>query len=1015
MKVITFLIFINLLTISTAIAQRDNISTQQLLSPNLPENISNTNFDVWQKNSMTGGVQEAWLSHYASGLLPGSDNAYALTIDDQNNIYVTGTSYSSSTHKDIIILKYNSSGIIQWTARYNNQGNGPEWANDIAVDAQGNVYVTGSSFIDLVTYEDYITIKYNSSGVEQWVAHYNGPDDSYDVANALTVDTQGNVYVTGRSTGTGTLFDFDFATVKYNSSGEEQWVARHNGSANDWDEANALAVDAQGNIYVTGYSVDSVTGSDYTTIKYNSSGVEQWIVHYNGPGNSSDGANSLVIDDQSNVYITGKSYGLQTSSDYATIKYNSSGVEQWIARYDGPGNSADEAVSLILDNQGNVLVTGGSIGSGTSWDYATIKYNSSGLEQWAARYDGSHAEVLAVDDQDNVYVTGYNTTIDGDNNYATVKYNSSGIEQWVMQYSGTGNDDDRPTAIAVGDQGNVYITGFSIGLDTFYDYVTIKYNSSGTVQWIERYNVPGMEYDQVEALVIDDQGNVYITGFSDGWETDYDYITVKYNSLGVEQWVARYNGLGDSSDVANAISVDDLGNVYVTGKSLDSGSNYDYATIKYNSSGAEQWVAHYNGPGNLNDQATALSVDMQGNVYVTGASTGTGTDFDYATVKYNSSGVEQWVARYNGPGSLDDQATSLALEGQDHVYVTGFSMGSGTDNDYATVKYNTSGIEQWVARYNGPVNSLDEATGLSIDKQGNVYVAGFSVGSGSILDCDYATIKYNSSGSEQWVARYNGPANSYDEAKAIVVDVQGNVYVTGSSAGSFPYLDYATVKYNSSGIEQWVARYNGSGNSQDYANDLTIDAHGNVYVTGYSVGSGTDTEYATLKYNSSGTEQWVALYNGPGSSQATALSVDAQNNVYVTGTNYGTFSILGTGVNWSFITTIKYSQSTTGLEQENVNIPAKYKLEQNYPNPFNPVTNICYDLPKASKVKLEIYNSLGQRVAVLVNEYKPAGLHTIPFDGTNLASGIYYYRITIHSNEIEGDDFIKVKKMLLLR
>ena len=130
-----------------------------------------------------------------------------------------------------------------------------------------------------------------------------------------------------------------------------------------------------------------------------------------------------------------------------------------------------------------------------------------------------------------------------------------------------------------------------------------------------------------------------------------------------------------------------------------SGTNYDYATIKYNSSGVMQWVQTYNGPGNVSDIAYSIAVDGSGNVYVTGYSSQGGTNSDYATIKYNSSGVQQWVQRYNGPGNGVDGAYSIAVDGSGNVYVTGQSYGGGTSLDYATIKYNSSGVQQWVATY----------------------------------------------------------------------------------------------------------------------------------------------------------------------------------------------------------------------------------------------------------------------------------------------------------------------------
>ncbi len=332
-------------------------------------------------------------------------------------------------------------------------------------------------------------------------------------------------------------------------------------------------------------------------------------------------------------------------------------------------------------------------------------------------------------------------------------------------------------------------------------------------------------------------------------------VTLDMFSQVVEQWIARYNGPGNSSDKSYALAIDSAGNVYIAGDSIGSGTKHDYTTIKYNSTGVEQWVRRYNGPGNDEDFCCAMVIDSSGNVYVTGCNTGLETRYDYTTIKYDNAGVEQWVARYDSPGNGSDWAMAIEVDSVGNVYVTGFSLISGVNSDYATIKYNSAGVEQWVTRYNGPGNSTDWAWDIAVDSVGSVYVTGYSVGSGT--DFDYATIKYNSGGVEQWVARYNGPGNDYDEPRAIGLDSMGNVYVTGGSTGSGNKWDYATIKYNNVGVEQWVARYNGPGDDSDFACALTIDDSDNVYITGGSGGSGTLSDYATVKYNNEGVEQWV--------------------------------------------------------------------------------------------------------------------------------------------------------------
>ncbi len=168
-------------------------------------------------------------------------------------------------------------------------------------------------------------------------------------------------------------------------------------------------------------------------------------------------------------------------------------------------------------------------------------------------------------------------------------------------------------------------------------------------------------------------------------------------------------------------------------------------------------------------------------------------------------GIEQWVARYNGPGNFDDHASSITIDNNGNVFVTGWSAGSQSNYGYATIKYNSDGMEQWVKRYNNLQNGTDQAVAVIADDMGNIYVTGYSQGTGT--NFDYATLKYNSDGNELWVKRYNYEIlNSDDWAYAITLDNSGNVYVTGVSTG-LSMADYLTIKYDSNGEEQWTQRY----------------------------------------------------------------------------------------------------------------------------------------------------------------------------------------------------------------
>ncbi|MDZ7269889.1 MAG: SBBP repeat-containing protein [candidate division KSB1 bacterium] len=409
-------------------------------------------------------------------------------------------------------------------------------------------------------------------------------------------------------------------------------------------------------------------------------------------------------------------------------------------------------------------------------------------------------------------------------------------------------------ALAVDQAGHVIVGGIALKANLTTDYLTLGYDGGGSRLWVQGFNSTYDKDDDLEALAVDAAGNIHVTGESEGKGEFTDFLTLKLNHAGEQQWLARYDGPAQREDDGNAIAVDASGNVYVTGASMNSGNfpTTDYATVKYNARGEQQWVARYNGPGNDFDEANAIAVDAQGNVYVTGMSRATagprGTT-DFATVKYSPAGEQQWVARYNGPGNGDDIAVALALDAAGNVYVTGASVGASTAFDFATVKYNPGGQQLWVKRYNGVDNGEDQPSALVLAADGGVCVTGTANGSRFNTKRDYATVKYAADGTEQWVQIYDGPGKDWDEARALAVDAAGNFYVTGQSAGDETTgADYATVKYSSTGQELWVARYSSSGKQADGAADVAVDAAGNVYVTGTTQAGGDASAITTIKY-----------------------------------------------------------------------------------------------------------------------------------------------------------------------
>lgn len=970
-------------------------------------------------------VNQLWVRRYEGQGINAPDQSLSITVDVSGNVYVTGSSEGIGIGLNFATIKYNNNGSKLWVARYDGTANGEDVATALAVDGSGNVYVTGRS-AGSGTGDDYATIKYDANGNELWAVRFDGLVSGNDRPTAIALDDLGNVYVTGEST---IILDedldgTDMVTIKYNASGVQQWVARY--SNRFLDHASGLILDESGNVYITGWTGSDDDRDDYATIKYNATGVQLWATIYNGPGDGNDRANALMLDASGNIYVTGSSASLPADQDwaFATVKYNSLGVQQWVSRYNGPGNFTDIANSLGVDEGGNVYVTGYSIGNSTGLDFATIKYNTAGGQQWVERYDGPGAAALinfnnkvslALDNKANVYITGYRTASGSGNDFATIKYDKNGNRKWTKKYNGPGNGEDIANAVAVDENGRVYITGRSLGDGTGDDYATVKYGKDGDTRWVTRFNGSGSGEDRATAIANDDDGNVYVTGYSQNNGSGLDYTTIKYNKNGTQQWIKTYNGPGNGADLANAIAVDEDGNVYVTGESEGSGTYLDYATIKYDKNGNQKWVKRYDGPGNTTDRAYAIAVDEDGKVYVTGLSYGTTSMTDYATIKYNKDGDTKWVRRYNGPGNGFDGANSLAVDAHGNVIVTGYSRGSGTEDDYATIKYDNDGDVKWVARYNGPADRSDGASSLVVDPSGNVYVTGqsFEIENGSA----YATVKYNTTGVQQWVQRYH-PGIGSDNAYALAVDATGNVFVTGASTLDDRYdegYDYATIKYNAAGDELWVQKYNGPDNLQDKAYALALDASGNVYVTGFSNGIGT-SDYATIKYNTDGVQQWVERYNGPANAVdiVAAIVVDEDDNVYVTGFSEG----IGTGPDYA---TLKYAQSSppvlpaitsaTNLSKKDLAVYDRFWISH-APNPVVNTARIQYNLPIDGQVSIKVFDIQGRELKTLVNVTTKAGFYSTGFEASSLQGGMYYYRLALKS---EKKWQVQTKKMLVVK
>ena len=415
--------------------------------------------------------------------------------------------------------------------------------------------------------------------------------------------------------------------------------------------------------------------------------------------------------------------------------------------------------------------------------------------------------------------------------------------------------------MAVDANGDMYITGTTI-TEKLYDIVTIKINKAdGSIAWKTIYD-GGHSYSEYPAgIALDKDGDVYVTGVTGTENVTSDIVTIKYNGTkGNIVWDQTYAGDSDFLDGATGIAVDSQKNVYVCGFTgyTDKIMNtkiprFDYLTLKYNGSGVFQWAKTYNGPDNLWDVATAITIGPGKNVYVTGASLSVKTQVDIATIKYSPGGKKVWAKIYDGPGHTFDVGRAIAVNASGNTYVTGESSIDGIQA-LVTMKYDdvaTNNLPLWAKHYKDPKgNSFSWGRALELDVNGAPHATGDLQGSAGI---DYLTIKYSpGTGKQTWAKTYNGPAtDGNDQVRSIALDSVGNVYVTGSSMGSAGNDDIATVKYAAAnGAKCWVVRYDNKP-AMDYDGGVAVAVYGDktVYVAGESTGKSTDLDMVVIRYN----------------------------------------------------------------------------------------------------------------------------------------------------------------------
>jgi uncharacterized delta-60 repeat protein len=764
----------------------------------------------------------------------------ALATGQDRSLYLAAQRWSREAAPDIIIVRYAEDGHLLWSVLYDAANHEQESAAGLALDPSGNVYVAG--FSRGARYLDSIVLKYSPEGSLLWDVRYDragDPEVNLEdvIPTAIAVDPAGSVFITGY--GLSSVEDERMVTIKYDASGKQVWIAR--GEAERHSIGRALALDALGNVCVGGTRRSAATGLDYLISKYDASGKLAWSSVYDGPGAAApdrlddDTLHAVAVDAQGSILATGSSPGEDGFLEITTVKYSPDGRLLWAERLAPlPGMDA-RATAMAIDGAGSAWVGGTSVAPVGRFE-VLVRYDPDGRALWLQRSSGPSRELvsMAVDAGGNAFLsTHLRLPYSEGQDIVTTRLDSSGNVVWEAREDSPGTADDGITALAVDAVGSATVTGVSLGLDSGYDYATLRYDALGNLSWIARFSVEDENSnDRPAALALGDDGSVVVTGSGAYDQNDFErgrFATVKYDPRGNELWRA-YLSEGSAS-LARAVGLDPRGNVLVAGEiqrvfndregcpQLES----DLVLVKYDSDGRELWVSRFDSDSG---GVSALAVDAGGNAYVAGSALGL-----LVTLKFDSSGALLWAAWYEAPGY--GTADAVRVDDLGNVSVAGWYSSSSSDQDLVTIRLDRDGNRVWEAHHAFRAGK-DSAARLELDRAGNIIVSGTSLGADQQV-C-YETHKYDPSGRLLWEACFADSARGRDIARGLALDARGNIYVAGMSllAGRM-----TTVEYDPDGIQLRVLTSQEAG---DVA-AIACDSSGNAFVAGKA-----DSGFLLVKY-----------------------------------------------------------------------------------------------------------------------------------------------------------------------
>lgn len=623
---------------------------------------------------------------------------------------------------------------------------------------------------------------------------------------------------------------FSLATISLFSQStiNQQWLYTYINADSIQDVS--IEIDAHHCVFVLGTSDKEGKQADIVLLRFSKDGTLLWSADYDNPSQGSDYAIDLIVDDNCNSYILSHS---DSSSQYYSIllKFDSSGTKLWETAYHFQGSYATLGTKMVMDINENLIVTGNFQDPVTYIHTAfAAKYNKQGNLIWESSFDpnglGSSARTLTTDFLGNIYLAGWflNDQSNYDYNIMIIKIDSNSNQQWIQSYSGTGDYQEEGSAVSLDTFGNIYIGGFIANMGTNADWVLLKYSSSGNLIWAKTINGSINDYDYLSDILVHNNF-IYASG---SLSNDYQYNSgalfcydLNGNLLWKKERDFYYGG---------KLATGKNGEIYqLNGYRF---STPDYNITAYDNLGNILWEQIYNGPMNSKDQPTSLSVDGDNNVYVTGysvaAMSGTSSIVGIVTIKYGPQLPCNLTANA-GPDTTICPGQSNTLNAIATGGTTPYTYQWNTGETEQSITVVTEGIFSVTIADNNGCQHFDSVIVNSQPPQSNISIT--ASGTNTFCQGDQAILTADSGYS--YYLWSNGGNN-----QSILADVSGIYGITATKANgcqdtsSFNLSLSITPPLASPFIhEQWTAEFGGQ--PLKFKTFTETDDYGNVYVGGY--------------------------------------------------------------------------------------------------------------------------------------------------------------------------------------